>query len=141
MQVFGLFTVVATATGCLYFLNQDDVADSSGLTAAGIMLLILNITFVAVLAFLIMKRGSPTVLKWARKSQKKGTMLVRQIPGVSRWLSPPYKRSGTSSSLATSASRTSSVQLGLLPLVQPQTGPHTLGTVSSGATSGAKPCT
>lgn len=65
MQVFGLFTVVATATGCLYFLDSNDVAKGNGLTAAGVLLLILNIGFVLVMGMLISKRGGPTVVKWA----------------------------------------------------------------------------
>lgn len=116
MQVFGLFTVVATATGCLYFLDQDDVAKDKGLTAAGWLLLILNIVFVVVAALLIMKRGRETVRKWASWGQHKGAAVLKIFPKAPSWGALPYRR-GSSSTMSNTGRRSSSVQLGLLPLV------------------------
>lgn len=63
--MLGLFTVVATATGCLYFLDQNrDVANSKGLTAAGVLLLILNVFYVVLMATLIIKKSAPRVKEW-----------------------------------------------------------------------------
>ncbi len=45
-QVFGFFTVLATATGCLYFTDSGGVASRTGQDAAGILLLLLNAGFV-----------------------------------------------------------------------------------------------
>ncbi|KAL0044981.1 hypothetical protein WJX82_004122 [Trebouxia sp. C0006] len=66
MQVLGLFTTVATATGCLYFLDQDSIAVSGkGLYAAGVLLLILNLFFVVLMAALIAREGAPHLKQWA----------------------------------------------------------------------------
>ena len=127
LQVFGLFTVVATATGCLYFLDQDDVAKSNGLNAAGVLLLILNIVFVAVMALLISKRGGPVVLKWLKD---KTLAVMGHMPGMS------YHRGHSSMSSSSSVSRTSSVQLGLLNRVFTRTGNQNPSAVRSSSPQG-----
>lgn len=85
VQVLGLFTVVATATGCLYFLDQDNIASSVGLNATGVLLLILNFGFVLLMAVLILLRGGPTVLNWARCVQEHSAQWLRFITGMSHW--------------------------------------------------------
>lgn len=129
LQVFGLFTVVATATGCLYFLDMDDVAKSDGLTAAGVLLLILNLVFVTVMALLIAKRGGPTVVKWVMWSKHKAFAIPGHIFGTS------HKNGSSSMSSTGDAGRTSSVQLGLLARVLTRPGNQSLS-VSSGSHQG-----
>ena len=116
--MLGLLIVAATATGCLYFLDPDEVASHAGLSAAGILLLIVNVGFVVLMAALISKRGRPaalTWLAWLRVTTKKA---VQKMP---RLLHLPWARRGSvsqcSSGLSSaSTSRSSSVQLGLLPM-------------------------
>lgn len=113
LQVLGLFTVVATATGCLYFLDQDNIASSVGLNATGVLLLILNFGFVLLMAVLILLRGGPTVLNWARCVQEHSAQWLRFITGMSHWprANPAVVAAG---SFGSSRSFSSSVQLGLL---------------------------
>ena len=49
---------MATATGCLYFLDPSNIANNSGLEAVGIVLLILNIGYVLVMLVLIVMTGA-----------------------------------------------------------------------------------
>ena len=82
-QVLGLFTTVATATGCLYFLDQDSIAISGkGLYAAGILLLILNLFFVVLMAVLIAREGAPHVKQWAVWSKSHACVLSRSMQNV-----------------------------------------------------------
>ena len=113
LQVLGLFTVVATATGCLYFLDQDNVASGVGLNATGVLLLILNFGFVLLMAVLISLRGGPTVLKWARCVQQHSAQWLKCITGMCCWprANPTVVAVG---SFGNSTSSSSSVQLGLL---------------------------
>ena len=109
--MLGLFTVVATATGSLYFLDKDNFAKNSGLTAAGVLLLVLKILFVIVMALLIAKRGGPTVVKRVIWPKNKALAIPRQGFGLSF-------RSGSSSMSSTgSIGKTLSVQLGFLTCV------------------------
>lgn len=56
--MLGLFTVVATVTGCLYFVDPTGVAEQTGIQATGILLLILNAFFFLVMGLLIAKAGA-----------------------------------------------------------------------------------
>ncbi|KAL3155628.1 hypothetical protein ABBQ38_010825 [Trebouxia sp. C0009 RCD-2024] len=58
LTVFGLFVVVATATGCLYFLDASNVASTAGLEAVGVLLLVLNLLYVVATVLLITKTGA-----------------------------------------------------------------------------------
>lgn len=121
MQVFGLFTVVATATGCLYFLDSNGVAKGGGLTAAGVLLLMLNIGFVSVMGMLISKRGGPAVVKWAVWLKQRVASLRTQVrqtcwPGTYR-----YRRGLNSTGSSCDASRSASVHLGLMSFISPRT--------------------
>lgn len=58
MQVLGLFIVLATAADCLYFLDPTNTANSSSLAAVGIVLLILNMAYVAAMLILIAVTGA-----------------------------------------------------------------------------------
>ncbi|KAL0052667.1 hypothetical protein WJX82_005691 [Trebouxia sp. C0006] len=56
-QVLGLATVSATAVGCQMLLDTNNVANSRGLSATGVLLMILNVAFLAVSGVLIVRRG------------------------------------------------------------------------------------
>lgn len=58
MQVLGLLTVVLTATGCLYFMDPNNVASSRGLEAVGALVMILNVGFVVLELVLIVVVGA-----------------------------------------------------------------------------------
>lgn len=82
-QVLGLFTTVATATGCLYFLDQDSIAVSGkGLYAAGVLLLILNLFFVVLMAALIAREGAPHLKQWAVWSKSHASGLSRSMQNI-----------------------------------------------------------
>jgi hypothetical protein len=51
--VLGLFTVVTTATGSLYFLDSGKVASHAGLNAVGVLLLLLNVAYLLLVALLL----------------------------------------------------------------------------------------
>lgn len=65
-QVFGLFTVLATATGCLYFMDSNAVASKTGKDAAGVLLLLLNAFFVLWMLVLLVKASMADIKKHAR---------------------------------------------------------------------------
>ena len=131
LQVLGLFTVVATATGCLYFLDQDNIASSVGLNATGVLLLILNFGFVLLMAVLISLRGGPTVLKWARCAQQHSVRWVQHIPGMPCWTRANPTVSAASS-FGSSRSSSSSVQLGLLSRAFTRSDRTLSGSIGSG---------
>ena len=75
VQVLGLFIVQITAAGCLYFLDPTNIANDRGLVAAGILLMLLNIAYVAAMLILIgingaskTKQYTRTVFVWVRTS-------------------------------------------------------------------------
>ena len=75
MQVLGLFTVVATAVGCLYMMDtsMSFVASKSGLDAAGGLLLLLNTAFVLIMVLLLAQAGVADIKKgllWVHKHFK-----------------------------------------------------------------------
>lgn len=55
--MLGLATVSATAVGCQMLLDTNNVANSRGLSATGVLLMILNVAFLAVSGVLIVRRG------------------------------------------------------------------------------------
>ena len=125
MQVFGLFVVVATATGCLYFLDQGDIAAAAGLNAAGVLLLILNAAFVLVMAVLIIKRGTPYVRSWLVYFQHSLSECYQRLRGgkYQQWLSSSSRQSNTSTvSSSSSMGRQTSVQMNLLSNVFTRSG-------------------
>lgn len=68
MQVLGIFIVQVTATGCLYFLDPTNVANTAGLTAVGIALLVLNIGYVVVMLLLIAIFGAAKTKHFTRQA-------------------------------------------------------------------------
>ena len=64
MQVLGLFAVMATATGCLFFLDTNTITQHSSLNPVGVLLLLLNVGYIALMAVLITKQGARHVRGW-----------------------------------------------------------------------------
>lgn len=58
LQVLGLFIVQTTAAGCLYFLDPTSIANTTGLEAVGIVLLVLNVAYVLVMLVMIAAFGA-----------------------------------------------------------------------------------
>lgn len=63
--MLGLFAVMATASGCLFFLDASTLAQSTGLSAVGVLLMLLNVAYIVVMAVLIVKQGARHVHGWA----------------------------------------------------------------------------
>ncbi len=59
----------ATAVGCLMFLDTNNVANSSGLSATGVLLMILNVAFLAMSGILIVGRGRRHVAAFAQQTK------------------------------------------------------------------------
>ena len=68
LQVLGLFIVQLTAIGCLYFLDPTDIADSSGLEAVGILLLLMNGLYVLAMLILIAIYGAAKTKRFTCKA-------------------------------------------------------------------------
>ena len=87
MQVLGIFVVQVTATGCLYFLDPTNVANSTGLAAVGIALLVLNLGYVLVMLVLIAIFGAAKTKHFTRQAfaaLKTSSMKLRHsISGLS----------------------------------------------------------
>ena len=66
LQVLGLFIVQATAIGCLYFLDPTDVADTRGLQATGIVLMLLNAAYVLAMLIMIAVYGADKTKRFTR---------------------------------------------------------------------------
>ncbi|DBA90089.1 TPA: hypothetical protein ACH3X1_003408 [Trebouxia sp. C0004] len=87
MQVLGLFIVQTTAAGCLYFLDPTNVANSSGLEAVGITLLVLNVAYVVVMLIMIAVFGAHTTKHFTRAAfalmRTSSTQLKHAVSGLS----------------------------------------------------------
>ena len=68
MQVLGLLVVVLTTTGCLYFMDPNNVASTAGLQAVGTLLMLLNIGFVVLALVLIAVLGASQTKHYTRKA-------------------------------------------------------------------------
>lgn len=88
--------MLATAVGCLYFIDVNNVASDTGQDAAGILLLILNACFVLWLTALITKASIAGV-------KLRATWLWQKSKGVSRQSSRVYRRLSSSLSRARSS--------------------------------------
>ncbi len=70
LQVLGLFSVLATAVGCLYLMdttNSSSIASKAGLDSVGVLLMLLNVAFVTWMVVLIARAGKHEVkqtLSW-----------------------------------------------------------------------------
>ena len=64
-----LGTVIVTALGCLMLMDNNNVASSAGLSAIAILLLILNVAFLALVAFLVLKQGKRHIGTFLRQAQ------------------------------------------------------------------------
>jgi len=112
--------VLATAVGCLYMMDTDMsfVASKSGLDAAGVLLLVLNMAFVLIMVVLIARAGVEDVkhgLLWVQKqfracwacfTSPAGARAARRQTPLSMQLQSP----GTSCSASRANSTTGLVQ-------------------------------
>ena len=78
MQVLALGTVIVTALGCLMLLDHDNVASSAGSSAIATLLLILNIVFLALVAFLILRQSKRHIGSCLRQTQVIGQAAFHQ---------------------------------------------------------------
>ena len=83
LQVFGKFAVVATATGCLYFMDVPKVASTKGLEAVGVLLLVLNLLYVVATGLLVTKTG-------AKKARQLLFSASRRAPAAAKTLLSPF---------------------------------------------------
>ena len=86
LQVFGKFAVVATATGCLYFMDATRAATEGpqrGLQAVGILLLLLNLAYIAATLILVTKTGEHKGRSLARISMSMISRAGSTISGIS----------------------------------------------------------
>ena len=82
VQVFGKFAVVATATGCLYFMDVSKVASTAGLEAVGVLLLVLNLLYIVATVILVTKFG-------AEKAQQILHSVSSKAPAAAKMLLRP----------------------------------------------------
>ncbi|DBB05192.1 TPA: hypothetical protein ACH3X3_010435 [Trebouxia sp. C0006] len=93
VQVLGLFTVVATATGSLYFLDSGKVASHAGLNAVGVLLLLLNVAYLLLVALLLAVAAKDFVKAHLGKRFAKVITAAENILNALRaWLSKPFGR-------------------------------------------------
>lgn len=93
LQVVSLFVVTLTAAGCLYFLDSDAVAKTSGLDAAGILLVLMNLAYASVMVILISVTARHKAVQFVRKLHIRALVCVQrttaaasQFPGRVRLL-------------------------------------------------------
>lgn len=84
-----MFAVTATATGSLYFLNSNSVASNNGLSAAGVLLLMLNLAYLLAAVLAIASAGSQTVKTFIRKQYRKLISRAQTVLGVRAWQPKP----------------------------------------------------
>ena len=82
LQVLGLFAVTATAAGSLYFLDTNRVASSSGLNAAAILILLLNLAFLLVASAAVASAASDAVRVFIRRHYNKLISRAHNNSGV-----------------------------------------------------------
>ena len=89
LQVLGLFAVMATATGCLFFLDTNTLTQRSSLNPVGVLLLLLNVGYIALMAVLISKTGARHVHGWITWFKDTG----HTIAAARKWVSCSCRRS------------------------------------------------
>ncbi len=89
--MLGWFTVVATATGSLYFLDSGKVASHAGLNAVGVLLLLLNVAYLLLVALLLAVAAKEFVKAHLGKRFSKVITASENILSTLRaWLSKPF---------------------------------------------------
>ena len=83
LQVLGLFSVMATATGCLFFLDTNTLTQRSSLNPVGVLLLLLNVGYIALMAVLITKQGARHVHGWITWFKDTG----QTVAAARKWVS------------------------------------------------------
>lgn len=91
--MLGLFTVTATATGSLYFLDSGKVASHAGLNAVGILLLLLNVAYLLLVALLLaVAAGEFAKAHLGKRCSKLITTAENIKHAMYAWLSKPFAR-------------------------------------------------
>ncbi len=91
--MLGLFTVVATATGSLYFLDSGKVASHAGLNAVGVLLLLLNVAYLLLVALLLAVAAKEFVKAHLGNRFSKVIAASENVLNALRaWLSKPFGR-------------------------------------------------
>ena len=72
LQVSGMFVVVVTAVGCLYFFDAEytGIASKAGLLAVGVLLMVTNAIWVLFMVWLIVKAGLSSAKQLASSTVK-----------------------------------------------------------------------
>lgn len=98
--MLGLFVVLATATACLYFLDPTNIANSSGLEAVGVVLLVLNMGYVVVMLVLIAATGANKTKHFTRTAfavlRTTSVKLKHSVSGLSNVSGTATGESGSS---------------------------------------------
>lgn len=79
LQVFGKFAVVATATGCLYFMDVSKAASTAGLEAVGVLLLVLNLLYVVTTVLLVTKTGAKKARQMLHSVSSKAPAAAKRL--------------------------------------------------------------
>ncbi len=88
--MLSLFTVAATALGTLFFVDASHVGNIHGLDAVGVLILVWNAGFVALMAALILITAKDDIKKFAQWAVAKCKSMLPSgtgNPKVRRWLS------------------------------------------------------
>lgn len=97
--------VTLTAAGCLIFMDGDAVAKASGLDAAGILLVLVNLAYAATMIVLISVTARHKALQTARKLLSAASAYVKKIKSVAAQLPSRLRRSKESLALGCVAQR------------------------------------
>lgn len=76
-----MFTVAATATACLYFLDPAGIAKQAGIDAAGVLILILNTLFLLTTAVLIVKACGQKAISQAQQMLNQPRRAMQSLGG------------------------------------------------------------
>ncbi len=117
LQVLGLFTVVATTLGTLYFVDTDKLANSQGLDAVGVLLLILNASFVLLMLILVLVAARHDIkrhIDWTMEKAKAVACRVTGRPRVSRQWSRLNKTASGDNASSTSPVSSPTQQLAFI---------------------------
>ena len=94
LQVLALGTVGVTALGCLMLLDHNNAASSAGSSAVATLLLILNVAFLVLVAFLILRQSKRRIGSCLRQTQVIGQAAFCQGKTVCQLLKSPFAENG-----------------------------------------------
>ena len=94
LQVLALVTVMVTALGRLMLLDHNNASSSASSRAIATLLLILNIAFVALVAFLILRQSKRRIGSCLRQTQVVGRAAFRLGKTSCQLLKSPFTKIG-----------------------------------------------